>query len=87
MRSSHVKSARLIIASVIAILMVANGALAQFELVNGGAVIANTSDSNNDDTAFPTVVKIPDWVAAGDRADPSANYYICLLYTSDAADE
>ena len=76
MRSSHVKSARLIIASVIAILMVANGALAQFELVNGGAVIANTSDSNNDDTAFPTVVKIPDWVAAGDRADPSANYYM-----------
>ena len=56
--------------------MVANSALAQFELVNGGAVIANTSDSNNDDTAFPTVVKIPDWIAAADRADPSANYYM-----------
>lgn len=48
----------------------------QFELINNGQVIANTSNSNNDDTAFPSVIRLPNWLAAADRADPSANYYM-----------
>ena len=60
----------------VAILFVKNRVLAQFELVNNGRVIANTDDSNNDDTAFPTVIRVPDWVSPANRADPSANYYM-----------
>lgn len=70
---------RLKLAVLIAALLAANGVSAQlydFELLNNGAVIANTNDASNDDTAFPSVVKVPDWVAAEDRAAPNANYYM-----------
>ena len=30
----------------------------------------------------PSVIRVPDWIAPGNRADPNATYYICLLYTS-----
>ena len=55
-----------------------------FELINNGAVIANTSNSNNDNTAFPSVIKVPSWVAAADRPDPNANYY--LYYGNHSGD-
>ena len=48
----------------------------EFELINNGAVIANTDNSNNDDTAFPSVIRLPDWLPPADRADPAANYYM-----------
>lgn len=61
------------------VVLTGNFATAQaynFELVNNGAVIANTDDSSNDDTAFPSVIRIPDWVTSQDRTDPSAQYYM-----------
>ena len=70
---------RSIFAPLVAILFFANSALAQqfeFELINGGAVIANTSNSNSDNTGFPSVVRLPDWLDAADRAHPSARYYM-----------
>ena len=54
----------------------ANAQFYNFELVNNGAVIADSSTASNDDTAFPSVIRIPDWVAPADRANPSAVYYM-----------
>jgi hypothetical protein len=76
MKTIRILSIGLNIVSVMGILLVTGVASAQFELVNNGAVIARSDGNTNDDTAFPALVKIPDWVAAGDRADPSANYYM-----------
>ena len=68
-----------IFAASISFLANTNFALArqlEFELVNNGRVIANTDNSNSDDTAFPSVIRLPNWLAAADRADPTANYYM-----------
>ena len=54
----------------------------EFELVDNGAVIANTDDSSRDDTAFPSVIKVPDWVTT--RPDPNAKYY--LYYGNHSGD-
>ena len=56
-----------------AALLMGNLASAQsfdFELVNDGAVIA----SSGRDTAFPSVIKVPNWVTS--KPDPNANYYM-----------
>jgi hypothetical protein len=43
-----------------------------FELLGDGAVIARAGPA----TMFPTVVRVPGWLAPEERADPSANYYL-----------
>lgn len=43
-----------------------------FELVADGAVIAR----DGADTAFPSIIRIPDWIASSERADSSARYYM-----------
>ena len=70
---------RSIISVLASVVLTSNFAAAQpydFELVNNGAVIADTSTASNDNTAFPSVIRIPDWLAPEDRADPSAVYYM-----------
>lgn len=48
------------------------GTVYDFELLNDGAVIA----SEGNDTAFPSVIRVPSWIATQDRPDPAANYYM-----------
>lgn len=48
------------------------GTVYDFELIADGAVIA----SDGSDTAYPSVIRVPSWIASGDRADPAANYYM-----------
>lgn len=43
-----------------------------FGLVDNGAVIA----SNGSDTAYPSVIRVPSWIAPTERADTAANYYM-----------
>ena len=77
--SSEYFTMRSVFAVLAATLIFANAAVAyqfDFELINGGAVIANTNNSSSDNTAFPSVIRLPDWLAPVDRADPSANYYL-----------
>lgn len=74
-----ISRARLSAAALIAVLPLADAARGQaynFELVNNGAVVANTNNSSSDNTAFPSVIKVPDWVDVSDRPDPAANYYL-----------
>lgn len=76
---SFVTRARLGAAALVAVLPVAGLARGQaynFELVNNGAVVANTNNSSSDNTAFPSVIKVPDWVDLADRPDANANYYM-----------
>lgn len=49
----------------------------QVELVRDGAVIARKGP----DTRFPSIIKVPAWIARDDRAAPEAEYY--LYYCSD----
>ncbi|QDU91437.1 hypothetical protein Pla175_48650 [Pirellulimonas nuda] len=50
------------------------GTIYDFELVGQGAVIARVAGDNQ--TAFPSVIHVPDWIAPADRADADANYYM-----------
>jgi len=50
------------------------GTVYDFELVGAGAVIAPNSEPG--DPANPSVIRLPDWIAPSDRADPNANYYM-----------
>ncbi|MEX1039280.1 MAG: hypothetical protein WDZ51_01525 [Pirellulaceae bacterium] len=57
--------------------MMASSAEAQqrtydFQLVARGAVIARDGPK----TGFPSVIRVPEWVAASQRAAPQANYYL-----------
>lgn len=47
------------------------------ELVRDGAVIARKGP----DTSFPSIIKVPSWLAPEDRASPEAEYY--LYFGSD----
>lgn len=47
-------------------------AVYDFELVADGAVIA----SDGSDTAYPSVIRVPSWIAPENRADADANYYM-----------
>ncbi|MEM8944875.1 MAG: hypothetical protein AAGD11_06790 [Planctomycetota bacterium] len=50
----------------------AAGTVYDFKLVADGAVLA----SDGADTAYPSVIRVPDWLASSERASPSANYYM-----------
>ena len=72
-----IHSRRLSLLTLVVLLLTSQHATAQsfdFELINDGEVIANTNDLSNDDTAFPSVIKVPSWVTT--RPDPNANYYL-----------
>ncbi|QDU76806.1 Glycosyl hydrolases family 43 [Bremerella volcania] len=46
-----------------------------FELVNDGRVIARKGP----ETGSPSVIRIPNWIAPDDRADPEAKYYLYFV--------
>lgn len=48
------------------------GTIYDFELLDNGRIIAD----NGNDTAFPSVIRVPNWIATQDRANPAANYYM-----------
>lgn len=50
------------------------GTVYDFELVGDGAVIARVPGRS--DTAFPGVIRVPDWIAPEDRANSIAKYYM-----------
>lgn len=50
------------------------GTVYDFELVGDGAVIARVPNDNQ--TAFPSVIRVPTWINAAERADTNANYYM-----------
>ena len=66
-----------VFAGLLAALLLADvswGQFYDFELVNNGAVIVSNDEGN--DTAFPSVIKVPDWVDPSERPDVNANYYM-----------
>ncbi|QDT00913.1 hypothetical protein [Adhaeretor mobilis] len=48
------------------------GTIYDFELLDNGRVIAD----NGNDTAFPSVIRVPSWIPPAERADADANYYM-----------
>jgi len=50
------------------------GTIYDFNLVADGAVIARIPGVSN--TAYPSVIRVPSWIAPADRANSSANYYM-----------
>ncbi|MEE9368739.1 MAG: hypothetical protein V3V05_07730 [Pontiella sp.] len=50
----------------------AQGTFYDFLLVDEGAVLAREAV----DTSFPSVIRVPSWIANAEKADPSAVYYM-----------